>query len=194
MEHQTNGYTLEDFVGEMTAIVEQNKSDDELVVDAERLVGKLVQSDSWLPPAKRKPSNDSYARHSLYCDPKDRFEVIALVWKPGQRTGLHDHDGTWGAEGVVAGQIKAENFIQLEEISSNVVKLKHSNTIVISQQSTGKLLPPADCHILEAVGDQTAITIHVYGKQLRKFRVFSPLAEEGIYLAEEKQVEYTPKK
>lgn len=41
-----------------------------------------------------------YARHLLYEDPLKRFEVLALVWKDGQSTPLHDHDGTWGVEGV----------------------------------------------------------------------------------------------
>ncbi len=40
--------------------------------------------------------------HDTYCmeDPLKRFEVLALVWKDGQSTPLHDHDGTWGVEGV----------------------------------------------------------------------------------------------
>ncbi|MFJ8260837.1 cysteine dioxygenase [Rummeliibacillus sp. NPDC094406] len=188
-----NEYDFKNFVHDMTVMVEQIQNEDECVVEAEKLVGKLIQSQSWLPAEKRRPSDEGYSRHPLYCDPKDRFEVIALVWKPGQKTTLHDHDDTWGAEGVVAGQVKVTNYIRLEELSGGkIVKLQHTDSIVINEQNTGKLLPPADCHILEGVGDKPAITIHVYGKQLRKFRVFSPLEEEGLYLAEEKQIEYSP--
>jgi predicted metal-dependent enzyme (double-stranded beta helix superfamily) len=188
MVHQTKEYNLADFVRDMTAVVECSESDDKRVSEAERLIGKLVLSDSWLPEEKRRPSDMGYARHPLYCDPEDRFEVMALVWKPGQRTTLHDHDGTWGAEGVIEGQIKVTNYRQMEEVSSNVVRLQHTGTVIVNQQTTGKLLPPADCHILEAAGDQIAITVHVYGKQLRKFRVFKPLTEEGTYFAQEYHV------
>lgn len=192
MEH-TNEYDFKNFVQDMTVMVERSQNDNECVVEAERLVGKLIQSQSWLPSEKRRPSEEGYSRYLLYCDPKDRFEVIALVWKPGQKTTLHDHDDSWGAEGVVAGKVKVTNYIRLEELSGgNIVKLQHTDTIIVNEQNTGKLLPPADCHILEGVGNKPAITIHVYGKQLRKFRVFTPLDEEGLYLAKEKRVEYSP--
>ncbi|MDM5309422.1 cysteine dioxygenase family protein [Peribacillus frigoritolerans] len=186
-------YDFKNFVHDMTVLVERSQDDNECVVEAERLVGKLIQSHLWLPAEKRRPSKEGYSRHPLYCDPEDRFEVIALVWMPGQKTTLHDHDDTWGAEGVVVGQVKVTNYVRLEELSGgNIVKLQHTDSIVVKEQKTGKLLPPADCHILEGVGDKPAITIHVYGKQLRKFRIFTPLDEEGLYLAEEKHVEYSP--
>ena len=40
--------------------------------------------------------------HDIYCMKirSNVFEVLALVWKDGQSTPLHDHDGTWGVEGV----------------------------------------------------------------------------------------------
>ncbi|MBI0579931.1 cysteine dioxygenase family protein [Neobacillus cucumis] len=191
MDHW-NKYDFNDFVEDMTDMVERSHDDKDCVLEAERLVGKLIQSHSWLPDEKRRPSDGGYSRHPLYCDPKDRFEVIALVWKPGQKTTLHDHDETWGAEGVVAGQIKVTNYIRLEELSGGkIVKLQQMDTIVVNEQNTGTLLPPADCHILEGVGEHPAITIHVYGKQLKKFREFTPLEEEGFYLAQEKHVEYT---
>lgn len=192
MTNQTTEYTLIDFIREMTWVIERNESDAVRVAEAERLLGELLRTTSWLSPEKRKPSSEGYARHSLYCDPQGRFEIIALVWKPGQKTSLHDHDGTWGAEGVVAGQIKVTNYLRVDKISESLVKLRQTDTLIVNQQMTGKLLPPADCHILETEGDQTAITIHVYGKQLRKFRVFQPLQQEGIFSAHDSFVGYTP--
>lgn len=180
---------LNDFVHKLTKVVERTKNDAEKVVLAEQLLGKLVQSDSWLPVEKRKANNERYARHLLYQDPQDRFEVIVLVWKPGQQTYLHDHDGTWGVEGVLIGRIKVMNFLQAGCLSKNIVKLHFTGSETVNEQGTGQLLPPADCHILEAEGDQIAITVHVYGKQLRKFRVFEPL-EEDLYYAREHHASY----
>ncbi|MFC9598804.1 cysteine dioxygenase [Peribacillus butanolivorans] len=192
MTKQTKDYTLIDFIRDMTWVIEKTESNAVRVEEAERLLGELLRTTSWFPPEKRKPSSEGYARHSLYCDPHDRFEIMALVWKPGQKTSLHDHDGTWGAEGVVAGKIKVTNYLRVEEISENLVKLQQTDTLIVNQQMTCKLLPPADCHILETEGDQTVITIHVYGKQLRKFRVFKPLQKEGIFSAHDYNVGYTP--
>lgn len=189
MTYQAKDYSLIDFIQDMTWVIEGTKSDAVRVEEAERLLSKLLRTASWLPPEKRRPSTEGYARHSLYCDPQDRFEIMALVWKPGQKTSIHDHDGIWGAEGVLAGKIKVTNYLRVEEISKNVVKLRQTDTFILNKNMTGQLLPPADCHILETEGDQTAITIHVYGKQLRKFRVFEPLQIEGIFSARECNVE-----
>ncbi|MBM7644620.1 putative metal-dependent enzyme (double-stranded beta helix superfamily) [Scopulibacillus daqui] len=186
-------YELTDFVKDMTAAVETEQDDAALVSKAEHLVGKLIQNKSWFPSEKIAPNRDHYARYSLYVDPLDRFEVLALVWAPGQSTPLHDHDGTWGVEGVFNGRIKVTNYLQSEKISEDVVKLRYSGTMTVGEHSTGQLLPPADCHILEAADDQSAITIHVYGKQLNKFKIFQPLNDKGAFKAYDHEVGYTTK-
>ncbi|ASK62317.1 cysteine dioxygenase [Virgibacillus phasianinus] len=191
MGNQVKHYDLDDFVREMTAVVEQSERDDDLVDEAEDLVGKLISDTSWLPVEKMEPDADHYARHSLYWDPQDRFEVLALVWSPGQATPIHDHDGTWGVEGVAAGRMKVTNFLKMEDVSDDVVKLRNSGVMTFNQQSTGQLLPPADCHILEQQGDKPTITIHVYGKQLRKFKIFDPLEEEETFKVRKHIVAYT---
>lgn len=175
----------------MTGVVERNSEDAIRVIEAEKLVGKLVRDKSWLQSDELKSAENHYARYSLYHDPRDRFEVIALVWEPGQSTPLHDHDGTWGVEGVFSGRIKVDNYIQVEKVSDKVRKLCHAGTLTVSEQSTAQLLPPADCHILEAAGDQPAITIHVYGKQLNSFLIFDSLDEKDTYAIRKHNVGYT---
>ncbi|WP_404451015.1 cysteine dioxygenase family protein [Virgibacillus necropolis] len=191
MEKTRDQYGLTDFVKEMTAVVEGNLEDAKRVKEAERLVGKLVRTKSWLQTEELTSNDNHYARYSLYHDPQDRFEVIALVWKPGQRTPLHDHDGTWGVEGVFSGRIKVDNYLQVEKMSDDVMKLCHTGSLTVSEQSTAQLLPPADCHILEADGDQTAITIHVYGKRLNSFLIYDSLDKKDTYTVRKKNIGYT---
>ncbi|TCP19155.1 Cysteine dioxygenase [Scopulibacillus darangshiensis] len=184
-------YNLSDFVKEMTGIVAVEQDEMALVSKAEHLVGKLVQDGSWFPFDEISPDQSKYARHSLYLDPKNRFEVLALVWAPGQATPLHDHDGTWGVEGVLSGRLKVINYLQTGKVSDDVVNLRYSGCMTVGEQSTGQLLPPADCHILKAEDNQSAITIHVYGKQLNKFKVFEALGQEGLYKTYDHEVSYT---
>jgi len=186
-----NSYDLTDFIREMTAVVEMYSEAVVRASEAEKLVGKLVYSKSWLPPNKQIPDSNHYARYSLYLDPQDRFELIALVWLPGQVTFLHDHDGTWGVEGVLCGRMKVTNFLQIEKHSNDIVKLFHTGTMTVGAQSTSQLLPPADCHILEAAGEQPTITIHVYGRKLCKFRVFKQIEIENLYATHLHEVDYT---
>lgn len=191
MEKTQNQYDLTDFVREMTAVVESNVEDVKRVTEAEKLVGRLVRTKSWLQTEELTSNDNHYARYSLYHDPQDRFEVIALVWKPGQSTPLHDHDGTWGVEGVFSGRIKVDNYLQMEKVSDTERKLCHTGSLTVSEQSTAQLLPPADCHILEADGNETAITIHVYGKRLTSFLIYDSLDKKDTYEIRKKKVGYT---
>lgn len=174
-------YGLPDIMRDLTAVVDQFEADADRVREAEPLVGQLIAEPSWLPPESRTPATTGYARHSLYVDPLDRFEILALVWQPGQRTPIHDHDATWGVEGVLTGRIRATNFLQRGEGGDGSVGLHELGQVVLDGGSTGRLLPPADCHILETEGEQLTVTIHVYGKRLRRFKVFHPTERPGFY-------------
>lgn len=185
-------YTLSDLVRDLTKMVEETDLDHERVRRTEHYVSKLIHSENPLPEAAMKSDQKQYARHSLYRDPQDRFEILALIWEPGQRTALHDHDGTWGVEGIVRGRLRIHNYLQMETYpEENKAKLQYSGTVNLNALSTGELLPPADCHILEPVGDDTAVTIHVYGKQLRHFKVFEPTEEKDMYTFRDQPVGYT---
>lgn len=185
-------YTLKKLITDLTKVVEETELDSERVERTEHYVSKLIQSENPLPIETLKSEKNQYARHSLYRDPKDRFEILALVWEPGQRTGLHDHDGTWGVEGVVTGRMRIYNYLQIASYpEENKVKLRYSGTVNLNALSTGELLPPADCHILQPEGNDTVVTIHVYGKQLRHFKVFEPTEEADIYTAHNYPVGYT---
>ena len=191
MEKVQSSFDLSDFIREMTKIVDETTNHAKRVEEAEALLGQLIRTKNWLSPDKLQLEEGKYARHSLYRDPHDQFEILALIWKSGQRTPLHDHDGTWGVEGIISGRMKVMNYVQLESFPNQTAKLCYAGTMTINEQSTGELLPPADCHILEAI--EPTITIHVYGKRLQKFRIFEPVpnAEEGLYTYWEKPVGYT---
>lgn len=124
-----------------------------------------------------------YARYSLYRDPLNRFEVLALVWKNGQVTPLHDHDGTWGLEGVLYGRINVQNFKKINRLTKNTFELQHIKSVSLGTGETDQILPPADCHIIEVDKRDFAITIHVYGKGLECFKVFEPTDKPNIYIS-----------
>lgn len=172
------------FLEGMTACVREYATEAEQVAEAERLLADLIQDSSWLRPEWLVPSEHGYARHPIYADPLERFEVLVLVWQPGQATLLHDHDGTWGAEGVIQGAVTITNFLQEGVAGPGLVRLRETETVVVRARETGQLLPPADCHIVANRGEELAVTIHVYGKPLRQFQVFRPAGAPGLYRAE----------
>ena len=50
----------------------------------------------------------------------------------------------------------------------------------MGEGETDKVIPPADCHILEISTNESVITIHVYGKRLEKFKVYIPTEEKKM--------------
>jgi predicted metal-dependent enzyme (double-stranded beta helix superfamily) len=70
--------------------------------DGRRMVAALrtaVARRDLLTPDQRLADGGCYARHLLYCDPDDRFTIVAIVWGPGQFSPSHGHH-TWCAYAV----------------------------------------------------------------------------------------------
>ncbi|ASL65352.1 cysteine dioxygenase family protein [Bacillus cereus] len=182
--------SFQKFIKGVTDLMENGLFEEEIVCGIEKLLEELLEKKTWLPLEKQKANLTQYARHLLYEDPLKRFEVLALVWKDGQSTPLHDHDGTWGVEGVFSGRIMVQNFIQTKQLGNSLVYLTHTGNLYLGVGETDKVIPPADCHILEISKNESVITIHVYGKRLEKFKVYIPTEEKNVYMCETKYISY----
>ncbi len=182
--------TFQKFINGVTDLMDSRLHEEQIVSKIEKLLEKLLEKKTWLPLEKQKTDAAQYARHLLYEDPLKRFEVLALVWKEGQATPLHDHDGTWGVEGVFSGRIMVRNFLQTKQLGSSLFHLTHTGNIYLGEGETDKVIPPADCHILEIEENERVVTIHIYGKQLEKFKVFIPTKEKNVYMCETKYITY----
>src|SRR5690606_34463082 len=62
-----------------------------------------------LRPEHGLPAEGCYARNLLHADPAGRFSVWAMVWRPGQGSGVHDHC-CWCVMGVHRGMLTEERF------------------------------------------------------------------------------------
>ena len=182
--------SFQKFIKGVTDLMENGLFEEEIVCGIEKLLEELLEKKTWLPLDKQKANLTQYARHLLYEDPLKRFEVLALVWKDGQSTPLHDHDGTWGVEGVFSGRIMVQNFIQTKQLGNSLVYLTHKGNLYLGEGETDKVIPPADCHILEISKNESVITIHIYGKRLEKFKVYIPTEEKNVYMCETKYISY----
>src|ERR671918_1025912 len=78
----------------------------QLVADQLRL---HLPSPDVLTAEQRLGSPDDYRSHTLHVEPDGSFSVIAIVWRPGQITRIHDHL-TWCAFGVIQGVEHEELF------------------------------------------------------------------------------------
>jgi predicted metal-dependent enzyme (double-stranded beta helix superfamily) len=111
-----------------------------------------------LTDEQRLGSPDGYRSHTLHVEPDGSFSIIALVWRPGQMTRIHDHM-TWCAFGVIQG-IEHEDLFDAD-----------LNVIGRSDNQVGDVsgfAPPGDIHRVHNTADMTAISIHVYGTDVTR--------------------------
>ena len=97
------------------------------------------------------------------------FLVLCYIWDPGLSDAIHDH-GSWGIIGSFVRSIgerrymrvdngKKEGYAELEEVSS----------IILNPGETTYVLPlNKGIHRMENFGSDMAITINVYGPNVRK--------------------------
>jgi 3-mercaptopropionate dioxygenase len=127
----------------------------ELVAEALR---RNLPGPEVLTPEQRLGSPDRFDSHHLHVEPDGSFSIIALVWRPGQVTRIHDHL-TWCVFGVIQG-------VEYEELFG-----ANRNRIGESANETGDVsgfAPPGDIHRIRNIGDTTAISIHIYGTDVTR--------------------------
>jgi 3-mercaptopropionate dioxygenase len=111
-----------------------------------------------LSPEQRLGSPDGYRSHTLHVEPDGSFSIVALVWRPGQLTRIHDHM-TWCVFGVIQGVEHEELF------DADLDVIGRSDNHV---GDVDGFAPPGDIHRVHNTGDTTAISIHVYGTDVTR--------------------------
>jgi predicted metal-dependent enzyme (double-stranded beta helix superfamily) len=116
-----------------------------------------------LPLDERLGDPEGYRSHPLYIAPDSAFSIVALVWRPGQVTPIHDHV-TWCVFGVIQGVEHEERFTLDQERRC----LVPAGTSLNETGDVSGFAPPGDIHRVRNVGDLTAISIHVYGTDVSR--------------------------
>ena len=111
-----------------------------------------------LTAEQRLGSPDGYRSHTLHVEPDGSFSIVALVWRPGQVTRIHDHV-TWCVFGVIQGVEHEDLF------DADLNLIGHSDNHV---GEVSGFAPPGDIHRVHNTGDTTAISIHIYGTDVTR--------------------------
>ena len=143
--------------GVRTAVAARASRSDTAQLVAEQLRRHLPSPDV-LTPEQRLGSPDGYRSHTLHVEPDGSFSIIALVWRPGQVTRIHDHL-TWCVFGVIQGVEHEELF----DADLNLVGESDNHVGDVSG-----FAPPGDIHRVHNTSGTTAISIHVYGTDVTR--------------------------
>jgi len=128
----------------------------------ERLAPYLGSPD-LLTPAQREGHPDRYRQHVLHAEPDGSFSVVALVWLPGQRTGVHDHV-SWCVTGVHEGEEHERRYRLVPDGPAS--RLVAMEDVINPQGAVCGFAPPGDIHRVWNACGTKAISIHVYGADI----------------------------
>jgi predicted metal-dependent enzyme (double-stranded beta helix superfamily) len=113
---------------------------------SEELARHLPASDV-LSAEQRVGDPEGYRSHLLHSEPGGAFSIVALVWRPGQETPIHDHV-TWCVFGVIQGEEHEELFVLDEERGCLVEAGEKTNR----EGDVSGFAPPGDIHRVCNVG------------------------------------------
>ncbi|WP_219468143.1 cysteine dioxygenase family protein [Nonomuraea rhizosphaerae] len=119
---------------------------------------RLVTLD-LLTPQEREGAPDKYVSHVLHAS--DDFSIVAVVWRPGQGTVIHDHV-SWCAFGVISG---IEHETLYRDMGDHLVEIGQAANM--PGEASG-FAPPGDIHKVINVSDEVGVSVHVYGADVSR--------------------------
>src|SRR5262245_12851257 len=165
MQARTTPYSVLDrLVSRIDAAVRMARSPEERAAGAATALRPFLGHPRLLEPSQCEPDPLRYRQHVLHVAPDGLYSVVALVWMPGQETSVHDHVA-WCAFGVHRGREREVQFEVVEGEGESY--LRPVGTVTNSVGSVSALAPPGDVHSVVNPGPGMAISIHVYGADVR---------------------------
>jgi predicted metal-dependent enzyme (double-stranded beta helix superfamily) len=110
-----------------------------------------------------------YRQHLLHAEHDGSFSLVALVWRPGQGTSVHDHIA-WCTTGVHEGREQERRYrLRPAAGPDGTARLVATADVVNATGEVCGFAPPGDIHRVWNDGPGTAISLHVYGADLSRF-------------------------
>lgn len=116
-----------------------------------------------LTAAERQGTAERPTGHCLHVEPDGSFSLLAVVWRQGQWTSIHNHV-TWCVFTGVQGEV-VEELYHLDASSQALALAGHSRCKVGTVRCE---VPPGDIHRAGNPHSDTAITLHVYGTDIER--------------------------
>lgn len=162
-------YTLDEFIHDMTALV-QSAPDQAMLFDRGSVcIERLVRDPEAIPEEFRRPAaGGRRANGGSYCLHRGPgLLVTSVVWGPGSHVGPHDHH-TWGMIGVLGNGIQETRFRRVDDRTrERLARLEKERSMLVKPGEVSLLIPEVDeIHQLDNLSDRPTVEIHVYGTDL----------------------------
>jgi 3-mercaptopropionate dioxygenase len=154
------------FTDAMDSAVAASEDASALAAEATEALADLLAHPDAICEEHRVSSDDSYRQHVVHVHPEGRYSLVALVWRPGQATPIHDHR-CWCVVGVLEGQEEERRYRLVEHDGEHALVL--TGTERHGQGAISSLVPPAENihQVSNSSGDLT-LSLHVYGDDIAR--------------------------
>jgi 3-mercaptopropionate dioxygenase len=156
---------LNDLVRSVRSVLALEKDPEDLPGAVAQALRPFLRHPGLLTPAQRETDPERYRQHILHVDEEGAFSIVALVWLPGQSTKIHDHV-SWCVIGLAEGREREESYRLVEEHGDSY--LLPIGECTSTAGAVSALHPPGDIHTVSNPGPGTAVSIHIYGADVRK--------------------------
>ena len=192
---ETRGHDLQQFCDELEALIGEEKELSTFLLEARALLEKLLPNRGFVNQVlERMISDSTYAkgkigtidRHDilLYCSPSGSFTIRLFVWTPHSWHPIHDH-GSWGVVGSLANDIEEIEYLRLDDGNiQGYAQIEEKARLILVPGKTCSVLPfNQGIHWTGSANENTALSVHVYGKPLRQgfVRCFD-IEKNSVYL------------
>jgi hypothetical protein len=128
---------------------------------------------------------DRYRRRLIAGGTDAIGSCLLISWPAAHRTSLHDHGGLWGIELVLDGVLEVEEFAV--ERDGDAPRLAHRRTLMLGIGDAAVFADPRYAHRCRNLSStRPALSLHVYGGRLERYRAFDADAAGG-YVARSRQ-------
>jgi 3-mercaptopropionate dioxygenase len=128
-----------------------------------RALGQELPGPELLTAAERDGDPGGYQTHLMHAEPDGSFSIVAVVWRPGQVTPVHDHV-TWCVAGVLQGAEDEELFT----LADGGTAVRPAGRTLTGAGSVTGFAPPGDIHRVRNPGPGVTVSLHVYGADISR--------------------------
>jgi len=152
------------FTDSMDQAVAASDDPARLAAHATSALADLLTHPEAIGEEHRGASDDAYCQHVVHVHPEGRYSLVALVWKQGQATPIHDHR-CWCVVGVLEGEEEERRYHLLEHEGGTALVL--TGTERHPQGAISSLVPPAEnIHRVSNSARDLTVSLHVYGDDI----------------------------
>lgn len=159
------GYSLKEFIGDVETAVNGANIETSAMRILKPKLETLLTDALPIPRSVFIPREDRFAMNLIHRPKDERFSVIGAVWKPGQTTPIHDHL-TWALVGVYSGEEREAIFRRLDNGSDPVHARLEKASERTNRRGHVTVLGSAGIHRVDNMGNEPALSIHVYGRDI----------------------------